>query len=219
MQCIQFSAVLNVNKYLMLYFNGWYKFIYAVKACIIYARITCCMQNTVWMLNWKIKQVFMRMSKRIGSHIIELKVKSNYDSAGVWFYVFWTWNRWINLTAADWVCWFLDQWCCFGAFCWWICRLGAQSVFFFFVRKTSSWPCVWNYTQGSKRGRLTEKKTAVRQWITVLSWGMDEEAGLCQKTHTYSPARSYVLHVFILVYTKTLVTARQDFYYLSWTYA
>lgn len=32
----------------------------------------------------------------------------------------------------------------------------------------ASWPHVWNYSPGSKRSGLTEKKTAVRQWITVL---------------------------------------------------
>lgn len=56
----------------------------------------------------------------------------------------------------------------------------------------SSWPCVWNYTPGSEQGRLTEKKTAVRQWITVL-WPdkcLCEEwmrkLGVCQESHTHT---------------------------------
>lgn len=81
------------------------------------------------------------------------------------------------------------------------------SFFFFFCsffsfRKTSSWPRVWNYTPGSKQGRLTEKKTAVRQWITVLwpdkclFWGVDEEAGSASRiTHTRSYTLSHVQHI------------------------
>lgn len=162
----------------------------------------------------------MKMSKKIHSHIIELKVKFNYDSIGVWFYVFWTWNRWINQTVGDWVCSFLDQWCCFGAFCWQICQLRAQSAFSFsfFFRKISSWPCVWNYTQGSKQGRLTEKKTAVRQWITVLSWGMDEEARLCQK-HTYAPACHTVCisYLYLFIPRKSWKHGKGDTAFTIWT--
>lgn len=74
-----------------------------------------------------------------------------------------------------------------------VSALGSQPPSFCF-RKISSWPCVWNYTPGSKQGSLTEKKTAVRQWITVL-WPdkcLCEEwmrkLGVCQESHTHTPS-------------------------------
>lgn len=86
---------------------------------------------------------------------------------------------------------FLDHWCSIGAICWRMCQHWALGLFFCF-RKISSWLCVWNYTPGSKQGRLSEKKTAVRQWITVL-WPdkcLSEEwmrkLGVCQESHTHT---------------------------------
>lgn len=126
------------------------------------------------------------------------------------------------------MCWFLDQWCSNGA----ICQHWAHSLFFM---KISSWPCVWNYTPGSKQGRLTEKKTAVRQWITVL-WPdkcLSEEymrkLGVCQESHTHthaqthSPSRAHI-HTYCM---QKLVRSHREmkqklnhkfnhFYYLDW---
>lgn len=93
------------------------------------------------------------------------------------------------------VCQFLGHRGSIGPICWRMCQRWALGpLFFFCFRKISSWPCVWNYTPGSKQGSHTEKKTAVRQWITVL-WPdkcLCEEwmrkLGVCQESHTHTPS-------------------------------
>lgn len=117
---------------------------------------------------------------------------------GVWFYVFWTWGRWLQTNLETCV----DFWTSdallvlFAGVC---VSTGLMAFFFFFFfRKTSSWPCVWNYTPGSKQGRLTEKKTAVRQWITVLwpdkcrSEDWMRKLGARQESHIYTHTLSHV---------------------------
>lgn len=99
--------------------------------------------------------------------------------------------------------------------------------FFFYFRKVSSWPCVWNYTLGSKQGRLTEKKTAVRQWITVL-WPdkcLSEEWMRKLKVRNHTHVVTHVL-IYTLLYADSCAlihTERQQqnlklshFYYLDW---
>ena len=101
-------------------------------------------------------------------------------------------------------------------------------------RKTSSWPCVWNYTPGSKQGRLTEKKTAVRQWITVL-WPdkcLSEEwmrkLGACQESHTRALIHTlytHILYAYLCVFRSSSHTHKRGnlnntlnhLSYLNWT--
>lgn len=143
----------------------------------------------------------------------------------------------MNASKLSGTCQFLVHRGSIGPICWRMSALGSQRLPpfppFFCFRKISSWPCVWNYTPGSKQGSLTEKKTAVRQWITVL-WPdkcLCEEwmrkLGVCQESHTHTPSlvRSCAYVWMQMLVNSTCGEARtkhfklKNFYYLDRTLA
>lgn len=135
----------------------------------------------------------MVKAKKMHGHIIELRsdpiIRPSKFIELFRVHVLWTRNRWIQTncrTRASFSGPLMFYWCYLLAD---VSAMGSWPFFCF--RKISSWPCVWNYTPGSKQGRLSEKKTAVRQWITVL-WPdkcLSEEwmrkLGVCQESHTH----------------------------------